>query len=355
MFRIHNRRDLRALGYYSVALLSLVGFATVVTDVAESAPRAPTGMSLIPGGDFMMGSKEEYAWPEERPAHQVRLSRPFFLDQTEVTNSQFERFVRATAYKTVAERPVPLADIMKQVAPGTAAPPKEALQPGSQVFVMPPAGANLRDSAQWWRWTIGAHWRAPEGPGSNIAGKGEHPAVHLAWEDAHAYCGWAGKRLPTEAEWERAARGGVDGLPYVWGSEKPNESASPARWFANIWQGRFPVRNDRLDGFAGTAPVKRYLPNPYGLYDMAGNVWEWTADWFEPHAYARRSGPVAIDPTGPATTNDTSQRKTQRGGSFLCHDSYCSRYRPGARIGAAADSGTSHAGVRCAKSAETGK
>ncbi len=333
------------------ALLSILLIGASTSPTANSVAVAPPGMRLIPAGEFEMGSREEYAWPEERPAHRVRLSQAFYLDQTEVTNSQFERFVRATGYKTVAERPVRLEDIMKQVPPGTAPPPKEALLPGSLVFVMPSAAVNLRDASQWWRWTIGANWRAPEGPASNIEGKGNHPSVHLAWEDAGAYCSWAGKRLPTEAEWERAARGGVEGLPYVWGSEKPNESASPARWFANIWQGKFPNRNDRLDGFAGTAPVKSFQPNPYGLFDMAGNVWEWTADWYDPKAYSRRSGPIIVDPSGPAAASDARQLRTQRGGSFLCHDSYCSRYRPGARIGAAADSGTSHAGVRCAKSA----
>jgi len=307
-------------------------------------------MRLIPAGEFQMGSVEEYAWPEERPAHPVSLSRPFLLDETEVTNAQFERFARATGYKTVAERPVTLADIMRQVPPGTPAPPKEMLQPGSLVFVTPTGPVNPRDLSQWWRWTVGANWRRPAGPGSNIKNRDYHPVVHLAWEDADAFCRWAGKRLPSEAEWERAARGGIDGLPYVWGSDKPNDTAPRRVWLANVWQGVFPTRNEAADGFAGTAPVRSYRPNPYGLYDMAGNVWEWTADWYDPNAYAKRNGATVVDPTGPPLPLDNQMRRVQRGGSFLCHADACFRYRPGARQGAASDSGSSHAGVRCAKS-----
>jgi formylglycine-generating enzyme required for sulfatase activity len=295
-----------------------------------------------------MGSTEARAWPEEQPAHRVRLSQAFWLDATEVTNAQYRRFVQATGYKTVAERPLVLAEIMAQLPAGSPAPAPELLQPGSLVFVAPVGQVDLRDLSQWWRWTPGASWRAPEGARSSLAGRDRHPVVHLAWEDADAFCRWAGKRLPTEAEWERAARGGVDGLPFVWGSDQPANHRQ-GRWWANIWQGVFPTRNDATDGFERTAPVASYQPNPYGLYDMAGNVWEWTADWFDPHAYAARAGRLVLDPTGPARSLGRDQRRVQRGGSFLCHDSYCTRYRPGARQGAAADSGTSHAGVRCAR------
>lgn len=334
----------------TAALLLVITAGSAPESVAGSQTRPPAGMRIIPAGEFRMGSTETYAWPEERPAHTVRLTRPYALDETEVTNSQFERFVRATGYRTLAERPLRLEDIMKQVPQGTPPPPKEMLEPGSLVFVAPSGEVSLRDLSQWWRWTPGASWRAPTGTGSSISGRGDHPVVHLAWEDARAYCQWAGKRLPTEAEWERAARGGVDGLPYVWGSDKPLDTAPLKRWFANIWQGRFPTHDGAADGFAGTAPVKRYPANPYGLFDMAGNVWEWTADYFDGQAYARRAGAPVVDPTGPAAPSDASARRVQRGGSYLCHDSYCTRYRPGARSGAAADSGTSHAGVRCAKS-----
>ena len=340
---------------FAPVFASILGCTLLSTSLAaaaapSAAPKAPPGMRLIPSGEFRMGSDEEFAWPEERPAHRVRLTRPYLLDETEVTNAQFVRFARASAYKTVAERNVRLEDIMKQVPPGTPAPTPAQLAPGSLVFVMPAGPVDLRDMSRWWHWTPGAYWRAPEGPGSSIDGRMNHPVVHLAWEDAAAYCKWAGKRLPTEAEWERAARGGADSLPYVWGSDKPNDAAPRERWLANIWQGVFPTRNDAKDGFARTAPARSYKPNLYGLYDMAGNVWEWAADWYDSRSHARRAAHGAVDPHGPDAPLDAGQLRTQKGGSFLCHDSYCSRYRPGARQGAAADSGTSHAGVRCAKS-----
>jgi formylglycine-generating enzyme len=338
------RRSLQAL----MLLGALLGILSAL--VSRAAPTAPAGMSLIPAGVFEMGSTVERAWADEQPAHKVRLTRAFWLDQTEVTNAQFQRFVKATGYKTVAERPLNLKDIMAQVPAGTAPPPVSALQPGSLVFVTPVGEVNLRDLSQWWKWTPGASWLAPEGPSSSLKGREQHPAVHLAWEDAKTYCEWAGKRLPTEAEWERAARGGVDGLPYVWGNDKPNDAASTG-WFANIWQGRFPTRNAATDGFERTAPARSFKANPYGLYDMAGNVWEWTADWYDPDAYQARVGQTVVDPTGPAKALGRDARRVQRGGSFLCHDSYCTRYRPGARQGASADSGSSHAGARCARTA----
>lgn len=328
-----------------------VSLALLYGAIATSAGGAePSGMRLIPSGEFQMGSTEDYAWPEERPAHKVRLSHAFLIDETELTNTQFERFTRATGYKTVAERAVKLAEIMRQVPAGTPIPSKGMLQPGSAVFVMPTGQIDPNAMSHWWRWTPGASWRAPEGRGTSLIGRANHPVVHLAWEDANAYCRWTDKRLPTEAEWERAARGGTDGLPFVWGSDKPSNAALRGGWLANIWQGLFPTRNDATDGFAGTAPVRSYQPNAYGLYDMAGNVWEWTADWYDPNAYAKRGGQIVIDPSGPALPLDREMRRVQRGGSFLCHADSCFRYRPGARQGAAADSGSSHAGVRCAKS-----
>lgn len=318
----------------------------VACAVAGPAAAAPAGMRLIPEGSFQMGSTEAQAWAEEQPAHKVRLSRALYLDETEVTNAQFERFVKATGYLTLAERPLKLADIMAQMPPGTPPPSKDKLAPGSLVFTSPVGQVDLRDLSQWWQWVPGASWRHPEGPRSSLQGRAQHPVVHLAWEDADAYCRWAGKRLPTEAEWERAARGGVDGQPYVWGSEKPNDASKT--WLANIWQGVFPTRNEATDGFERTAPVKSFKANAYGLYDMAGNVWEWVADWYDPHAYAARAGTDVVDPRGPDKAFDRELRRVQRGGSFLCHDSYCSRYRAGARQGAAADTATSHAGTRCA-------
>jgi formylglycine-generating enzyme len=323
--------------------------STVLAAASHAAPAVPDGMSLVPAGTFEMGSKVERAWADEQPAHPVRLSHAYLMDQTEVTNAQFQRFTKATGYKTVAERPVILKDIMAQLPNGAKPPPADALKPGSLVFVTPVGEVNLRDLSQWWKWTPGASWLAPEGPGSSLRGREQHPVVHLAWEDARAYCEWAGKRLPTEAEWERAARGGVDGLPYVWGSEKPNDAVRTG-WFANIWQGLFPTRNTATDGFERTAPVRSFKPNPYGLHDMAGNVWEWTADWYDADAYQARAGQAVVDPTGPPNALVRDALRVQRGGSFLCHESYCTRYRPGARQGAAADSGSSHAGARCAKS-----
>jgi sulfatase modifying factor 1 len=317
----------------------------------QAAPVVAAGMSLIPAGEFEMGSAVDRAWAEERPAHKVRLSRPYLMDQTEVTNAQFERFVKATGYKTLAERPIELNSIMAQLPPGSRPPPADALKPGSLVFVTPSGEVDLRDLSQWWKWTTGASWRAPEGPKSTLKGREQHPVVHLAWEDAKAYCQWAGKRLPTEAEWERAARGGVNGLPYVWGSEKPNDAARSG-WFANIWQGVFPKQNTATDGYERTAPVRRFKPNPYGLFDMAGNVWEWTADWYDPEAYQARAGRLVVDPLGPGKALGRLAQRVQRGGSYLCHESYCTRFRPGARQGTAADSSSSHAGVRCAKSVE---
>jgi formylglycine-generating enzyme len=340
-----NRQNL-ALAIVSLSSLTLAR-------ATEAASGRHPGMSLVPAGEFEMGSTVERAWADEQPAHRVRISRAYWMDQTEATNAQFQRFTQATGYKTVAERPVNLQALMAQLPTGTPPPPAHALQPGSLVFVAPVGEVNLRDLSQWWKWTPGASWRAPEGPRSSLQGREQHPVVHLAWEDARAYCLWAGKRLPTEAEWERAARGGVDGLPYVWGSEKPSDTAT-TRWFANIWQGRFPTHNTATDGFERTAPVRSFKPNPYGLHDMAGNVWEWTADGYDANAYAARAGQQVVDPTGPAQALEREQRRVQRGGSFLRHDSYCTRYRPGARQGAAADSGSSHAGVRCAKAAQAG-
>ncbi|WP_195763943.1 formylglycine-generating enzyme family protein [Pseudoduganella rivuli] len=329
---------------------SVIALLFSTATALSAVPAVPDGMRLIPAGRFEMGSNADIAWPEEGPAHRVVLTRAYLMDETEVTNAQFARFVQATGYRTVAERPVRLADIMAQLPPGSPPPPRDMLQPGSLVFTMPAGPVDLRDVSHWWRWTPGANWRHPEGPGSDIRRRAAHPVVHLAWGDADRYCRWAGKRLPTEAEWERAARGGADGLDYVWGSEAPNEAAPKASWFANIWQGLFPVHNTGQDGYVFTAPVKSYRANPYGLYDMAGNAWEWTADWYDRQAYAGLSKRETTDPQGAPHPLDALRRKSQRGGSFLCHASYCNRYRPAARQGAAADSGTSHAGVRCAKS-----
>jgi formylglycine-generating enzyme required for sulfatase activity len=232
----------------------------------------------------------------------------------------------------------------------------EQPKPGSMVFVPTSGPVKLDDPTQWWRWTEGADWRHPEGPNSNIDGKNYHPVVHVSWEDAVAYARWAGKRLPTEAEWEFAARGGLEGMPFVWG----DEPFSHDRPQANIWQGEFPWKNTAIDGFERTAPVKSFPPNGYGLYDMAGNVWEWCADWYDYRLYQRRKDQGVIDnPKGPDRSFNPAHpytpERAQRGGSFLCNDAYCSRYRPGARHGCSPDTGMSHVGFRCVRDSDPGK
>ena len=311
---------------------------------------APEGMVWIPEGTFQMGSVGPLAGPQEGPVHPVRVSG-FWIDAHEVTNDAFAAFVAATSYVTVAERPVDWNELKKQLPPGTPKPPEEVLQPGSLVFVSPGELSDRRHHAQWWQWTPGASWRHPEGPGSSLDGRGQHPVVHIAWEDAVAYARWAKKRLPTEAEWERAARGGLAGATYTWGNEDPTNNDKRA----NIWQGTFPTQNTARDGFAGTAPVGSYAPNGFDLYDMGGNVWEWCADWYRADAYTHLVGELHVDPQGPSKSLDPAEplvpKRVVRGGSFLCHESYCLRYRPSARIGTAVDSGMSHLGFRCVQDA----
>lgn len=319
----------------------------------------PANMVWIPGGEFLMGTDSPDAHPEERPAHRVRVN-PFWMDATEVTNQQFRNFVKATGYVTTAEKPVSLKELMRGLPKGSSSPPKELflpgssdqLRPGSMVFSPPnkkvpilAQGAHVH----WWKWTPGANWRHPEGPDSDLKGLENHPVVHVSWYDAKAYAKWAGKRLPTEAEWEFAARGGLEAKPYVWGEERPTEKAI----FANIWQGEFPVKNTKADGFIQTAPVKSFNGNGYKLFEMSGNVWEWCEDWYDPKLYSlREKKNVVNNPTGPGNGVGLAPRRVNRGGSFLCNDSYCSRYRPSARHGTPPDTGMSHIGFRCVKSPE---
>jgi formylglycine-generating enzyme required for sulfatase activity len=235
--------------------------------------------------------------------------------------------------------------------PGTKAPPAESLVAGSLVFTMTDGPVELSDYTQWWRWTPGACWQHPEGPDSDLKGRDDHPAVHISWDDAVAYAKWAGKRLPTEAEWEFAARGGLARKPYIWGDEAPSET----QIFANIWQGEFPHQNSAEDGFVRTSPAKSFAANGYGLYDMAGNVWEWCQDYYRADVYkSDAKSDVTINPTGPTESfdprNPYARSRAQRGGSFLCNDAYCSRYRPSARHGLSPDTGMSHVGFRCVKS-----
>jgi len=314
----------------------------------QAPGEAPEGMVWIPGGVFTMGSEHPTAGPGEGPAHIVEV-QGFWMDAAEVTNAQFRKFVEATGYKTVAERPVDWEELKKQLPPGTPKPPEEVLQPGSLVFTPPDHAVGLRDYSQWWTWMTGADWRRPQGPASSIEGKDDYPVVHIAYEDALAYAKWAGKRLPTEAEWEFASRGGLDGKPFAWGDE-----LNPGGAFrANFFQGAFPHRNSAQDGYAGAAPVKSFPPNPYGLYDIIGNVWEWSADWYRPDTYAQRAKTVS-NPTGPAESFDPQEplipKRVIKGGSFLCSNEYCSNYRPSARMATAVDSGQEHLGFRCVKS-----
>ncbi|TWD80068.1 formylglycine-generating enzyme required for sulfatase activity [Kribbella amoyensis] len=307
--------------------------ADLVSPVADPPALAAAGMVWIPGGTFRMGSDDHY--PEEAPVRPVAVDG-FWIDRYQVRNRDFARFVHATGYVTVAERRPRLADSADAAA--------ELLVPGSSVFVQPAQRVDLRNPLLWWKYVPGASWRRPRGPHSSIWRIPDHPVVHLAWADAVAYARWAGREIPTEAEWEYAARGGLDGAPYAWGTE----FAPGGRMMANTWQGEFPIENTRADGYAGTSPVGRYPANGYGLYDMIGNVWEWTADWYAAHPDPRHAccsgDPRTRDPLadgGPVPT------KVLKGGSHLCAPNYCRRYRPAARISQAVDISTSHLGLRC--------
>lgn len=316
----------------------------------DQVKESPAGMVWIPGGPFDMGSTDPLSRPDESPVHRVCVDG-FWMDLTEVTNAQFSAFIAATNYKTVAERPLDWEQMKKQAPPGTPEPAPDELLPGSLVFAPPGHPVVLRHHSQWWRWVDGANWRHPEGPISTVAGRDAHPVVHIAFEDAQAYCTWARKRLPTEAEWEFAARGGLEGKVNVWGDEPIDSSR------ANIWQGEFPLRNTSEDGHLGTAPVKSFAPNGYGLYDMAGNVWEWCSDLYRPDTYARRVATlkrngIAANPRGPERSFDPRnpyepELHVMRSGSFLCHDSYCASYRPSARMASSPDTSLSHTGFRC--------
>jgi formylglycine-generating enzyme len=315
-----------------------------VIDTAGAPAPAPEGMVWVPGGEFSMGS-EAQEMEDARPFHRVAVDG-FWMDQTEVTNEEFTRFVNATGYVTVAERPLDPKDF-----PGA---PPENLVSGSVVFTPPDAKVPLDNHYVWWRYVAGASWRHPNGPDSDLKGKEKHPVVHIAFQDAAAYAKWAGKRLPTEAEFEFAARGGLDRKRFVWGDEfKPD-----GKFQANSYQGHFPDKNTAEDGFSGSAPVGRFAPNGFGLFDMAGNVWEWTADWYRPDYYKTLAAirQVARNPQGPADSFDPSEpgvaKRVHKGGSFLCTDEYCARYMPGGRGKGEPNTGTNHLGFRCARSAK---
>lgn len=307
------------------------------------------GMVRIEGGTFLMGADNKQGSEDEFPKHTVTV-KGFWMDATEVTNAQFAGFVKATGYVTTAERKPDWELLKKDLPAGTPKPHDSLLVAASLVFHMPDHAVSLADYGQWWRWQKGASWRHPQGPASSIEGKENYPVVHVSWEDAQAYAKWAGKRLPTEAEWEWAARGGLKDGVYPWGNEWI-ETNKPK---ANSWQGKFPYVNTSWDGFIKAAPVKSFLPNGYGLYDMAGNVWEWCADYYHYNYYKelQKQGDVH-NPAGPQVSFDPDEpqavKRVMRGGSFLCNDSYCSGYRVARRMKSTEDSSMEHLGFRCVK------
>ncbi|MFN5422284.1 MAG: formylglycine-generating enzyme family protein [bacterium] len=311
----------------------------------SSTTASHEGMVWIEGGAFMMGAGDAEGRPDEYPQHKVKVSG-FWMDATEVTNAQFKKFVDATGYVTTAEKIPDWEEIKKQLPPGTPKPPDDVFVAASLVFVKQPTGTRLNDPSRWWEWRKGANWKQPQGPGSSIVGLDDHPVVHVSWDDAMAYCRWAGKRLPTEAEWEFAARGGAEHA-YPWG----NENIELGKAKANTWQGSFPSLDTQWDGFGNTAPVKSFSPNAYGLFDMAGNVWEWCADWYTNDYYQTIANKAVLDPQGPDRSYDpqesTVPKKVVRGGSFLCNASYCKGYRVTSRMKTATDTGLEHTGFRC--------
>ena len=307
-------------------------------------------MRLIPAGTFLMGTDDKRSMPNERPAHKVHVDS-FWMDEHPVTNTEFEKFVNNTHYISTAERKPDWEELKKQVPPGTPKPDESLLVPGSLVFVPPAGPVPLDNLANWWRWTPGASWKNPEGIQSNLINRENHPVVHISWEDANNYCQWTGKGLPTEAEWEYAARGGLEGKRYSWGDEFQPQG----KHMANTFQGDFPYHPKSEDGYSGTSPVGAFPANGYGLYDMAGNVWQWTKDWYREDTFVEDSKKeLCHNPEGPLQSFDPQEprvpKRVIKGGSFLCHSSYCESYRPSARRGMSPDTSSSHVGFRCVKS-----
>jgi formylglycine-generating enzyme required for sulfatase activity len=315
---------------------------------AIAGAQAPSNMRWIPAGEFVMGTDDSASMANERPAHQVKLDG-FWMDEHAVTNAEFRKFVEASGYVTTAERPVDWEELKKQVPAGTPKPSAEMLRPGSIVYTPPNHPVDLRDMSNWWTWTTGASWRRPQGPKSDINGKDDYPVVQVSWDDAVAYAKWAGKHLPTEAQWEYAARGGAKtNTRYIWG----NEFKVNGKFMANTFTGEFPYHNTAEDGFVGVAPVKSFPANGYGLYDMAGNVWNWCNDFYADnmHVEASKAG-VCANPTGPLKTfsanNPLAMEHVIKGGSYLCSPNYCESYRPTARRGTPPDTSSEHVGFRC--------
>jgi sulfatase modifying factor 1 len=307
------------------------------------------GMVPIPGGTFMMGGDNSQADKDEYPKHKVTVDA-FYMDEHEVTNADFQKFVDATGYITTSETKPDWEELKKQLPPNTPRPDDSQLVPSSLVFKPTNQPVDLNDYSQWWSWVQGADWKHPSGTNSDIKGKDNYPSVHISWDDAMAYCKWTGKRLPTEAEWEFAARGGLKDKIYPWG----DEGIAVGKAKANSWEGNFPYANSKRDGFYDLAPVKSFAPNGYKLYDMAGNVWEWCSDWYRNDYYQSVNKPEGVtNPKGPADSFDPEEpytpKKVARGGSYLCNDSYCSGYRVARRMKSSYDSGLSNLGFRCVK------
>lgn len=366
----NNKLFVTLAGLIVLVVVGVAAARTLRTPPAPPAPVGPTlgngidtpgGMAWIPGRAFMMGSDSKLASANEQPAHKVSV-RGFWMDTTDVTNQQFAEFVHKTGYVTTAERKPDWDTIRVQLPAGTPRPPESALVPGAMVFTGTSAPVRPDEYWKWWRFVPGANWRHPQGPNSNIEGKGDYPVVQVSYEDAQAYAKWAGKRLPTEAEWELAARGGLEQADYAWG----NELTPGGKKQANYWdskQGTFPVmRPDTKVGAPGTQPVKTFPANTYGLYDMTGNAWQWVADWYRVDYFAQQAskaaqGTTLRDPAGPSESYDPSDpetpanapRRVIRGGSFLCNEDFCTSYRPSARRGADPYSPMSHIGFRLVK------
>lgn len=328
----------RGLSRHSLQQAAFISDSAGVKTSITSAPQStPAGMAWIPRGRFWMGTNHT---EDAQPIHEVEV-KGFWMDRNDVTNEEFAAFVKATGYVTIAERPLDPKEFPNLAAKDRA--------PGSVVFTPPHHPVSLDQPLVWWSFVRGANWRHPNGPGSDLRGKEKYPVVQVAWPDAVAYAKWAGKRLPTEAEWEFAARGGRDRQDYPWGNEfKPN-----GKWMANTFQGHFPDSNTAEDGHAGIAPVASFPPNDYGLYDMAGNVWQWVSDWYRPDYYAQLSQrePVASNPQGPSDSYDPQEtgvsKRVQKGGSYLCTDQYCERYISGSRGKGDPETATNHLGFRC--------
>ena len=321
---------------------------TAYNNIRFNGDTSTAGMVWIAAGEFDMGADNNQANADEYPKHKVQVNA-FYIDITEVTNEQFKKFTDATGYITMAERKPDWETLKNSLPPGTAKPADSLLVAASLVFKQTHGPVDLNDFNQWWIWEVGASWKHPQGPGSNLKGKENHPVVHISWDDAMAYCKWAGKRLPTEAEWEFAARGGLINNIYPWG----NEPINMRKIKANSWGGNFPYFNNKQDGFVKTAPVKSFAPNGYGLYDMAGNVWEWCSDLYDAGFYKTVEGKISINPQGANKSNDPqdpyAEKRVMRGGSFLCNDSYCSGYRVARRMKSSHDTGLEHTGFRCVK------